>query len=488
MKMKYLLPGVLAFCLQPMSAQDAPSPVPPLPTEYQVTQMKMETYAFIHFTTNTFKDVEWGYGDAEPSVFNPDTLDCRQWVRTLQNGGMKGVIFTAKHHDGFCLWPSKYTDYSIQYSPYRSGYGDAVGELVSACRELGMEFGIYLSPWDRHQGSYGTAAYVDYYKNQLRELLASYGPIFEIWFDGANGGDGWYGGARETRNIDRTRYYDFPTLFSIVREQNPQCIIHTDGGPGNRWIGNENGVAGETNWAFLTDAHAIPAGVENYETVLGQGDEDGTNWVHGETDVSIRRPDWFWSSTNDSKVLSSDELVDLYYKSVGRNATFLLNVPVNIYGKISSADSTSLAGYYKIIQKTFANNLLANSSVSASTRRGSSFEAANAVDGDYDSYWATPDGTTSGTLTFTFGSKQNVNRLMLQEYIPLGQRVKGFTVQYLNGSNQWQTIDCGEETTTVGYKRLLRFSTINTSGIRVNFTDARGPLCINNVGAYYYSE
>ncbi len=482
LKSTLLLSVALAGSLH-VNGQKAPAPLAPLPTPAQVEQMKMETYAFIHFTTNTFLNLEWGYGDAAPSVFNPDTLDCGQWVKTLLQGGLKGIIFTAKHHDGFCLWPTKYTDYSISASPYRHGKGDAVGELAAECRKQGMEFGVYLSPWDRHQASYGTPEYVDYYKKQLRELLTQYGPFFEVWFDGANGGDGYYGGAREKRTIDKIHYYNFPALFKMLNDANPNCIIHTDGGPGSRWIGNENGVAGETDWAFLTDKHMIPAGVEDHERVLGQGDADGSHWVHGEADVSIRRPNWFWSTTNDNLVLSPEQLVDLYFKSVGRNATLLLNVPVNIHGKIAKKDSLALVGYREIIDKTFAVNLLTKAKVTASTTRGKAFRPANVVDGKYDSYWATGDGVNKGSLTFRLRQPQTFNCLMLQEYIPLGQRVKRFSVEYLDRSGKWQTINAGQ-TTTVGYKRLLRFHPVSTSQVRVKFLDARGPLCINAVGAY----
>ena len=472
----------------PLFAQ-APAAIEPLPTSHQVEAMKMETYAFIHFGPNTFNNMEWGYGDADVSIFNPDTLACEQWVDVLKRGGMKGVILTAKHHDGFCLWPSKFTDYSIKYSPYRQGKGDAVGELEAAIKKLGgIKLGIYLSPWDRHKASYGSQGYVDYYKNQLKEILLTYPDLFEIWFDGANGGSGYYGGANTTRTIDRVHYYDFETLFSYINDLQPQIIIHSDGGPGNRWVGNEDGVAGETNWAFLTDAHAVPAGVENYETVLSQGDADGTNFIPAETDVSIRRPDWFWSTSNEYKVLTSEQLVDLYYKSVGRNSTFLLNVPVNTSGYISDADAEALEGYYNIIKQTFQNNLLASATITASNTRGTDYAPANVVDTDYDKYWATTDGQNTATLTFDLGSQKSINRFLLQEYIPLGQRVKAFSLQYSKNGSTWTTINVGEQTTTIGYKRLLRFSTVSARYIRVNFTQSRGPLCINQVGAYYYNN
>lgn len=479
------LTAALLLNAEPASAQ-APAPLQPLPTDHQLNLMKMETYAFIHFGPNTFTNKEWGYGDVNPSAFNPDTLDCDQWVNVLKAGGMKGVIFTAKHHDGFCLWPSKYTDYSIKYTPYQGGYGDAVGQLEASCRRLGMKLGIYLSPWDRHKASYSKPGYVEYYKNQLKEILLTYKDLFEIWFDGANGGDGYYGGANERRNIDRQNYYGFLTLFSIVNELQPQMVIHSDGGPGNRWVGNEDGVAGQTNWAFLTDAHAVPAGLANYETVLPSGDANGTNFIPAEVDVSIRRPDWFWSTSNDYKVLSAEQLVDIYYTSVGRNSTLLLNVPVDIHGRVPEADATALKRYREIIDKTFANNLLKGATVTASETRGSDFAAANTVDGNYDTYWATADGKKSGTLTYMFASPVEVNRFMVQEYLPLGQRVKSFVVEYTSDGTTWSSVNPGEQTTTVGYKRLLRFNTVTAKGLRLRITDSRGPLCINAVGAYCY--
>jgi len=488
----FLLTLSSLFCFLVAQAQ-APSALSPVPTDYQVEWAKMETYAFIHFGPNTFNNSEWGNGDADVSIFNPDTLDCEQWVRVLQAGGMKGVLFTAKHHDGFCLWPSKFTDYSIKYSPYRAGYGDAVGELHSACKRLGLKMGIYLSPWDRHKACYGEDGYVDYYKNQLKEILLTYPDLFELWFDGANGGSGYYGGANETRTIDRNTYYQFDSLFNYIETYQPQVIIHSDGGPGNRWVGNEDGVAGETNWNFLTDAHATPAFTgSDYYTVLGQGDSNGTNWIPAECDLSIRYGTydnsikWFYHDGDGTK--SVDNLVDIYYKSVGRGAAMLVNVPVDTHGQISTADSTSLVGFYQVIKKTFQNNILKNASVKASAERGTDFAASNVLSDDYDAYWATADGTTTGTLTFTLPSAQNVNRFLLQEYIPLGQRVQTFSVQYSTDGSTWNTISAGESTTTIGYKRLLRFSTVNAKYFRVNFTKARGPLCINQIGAYYYAE
>ena len=240
------------------AAQTAPAPIAPLPSKHQVAWQQMETYAFIHFGPNTFGNREWGYGDAPLESFNPTRLDCEQWAKTLHDAGMKGIIITAKHHDGFCLWPTKYTDYSVRNTPYKNGKGDIVGELSAACKKYGLKFGVYLSPWDRHQAFYGTPLYVEYFYAQLEELLTQYGDIFEIWFDGANGGDGYYGGAREERTIDRRTYYNFPRAWEMVERLQPQAIIFSDGGPGCRWVGNEKGYAHATNWSFLRGNEVYP--------------------------------------------------------------------------------------------------------------------------------------------------------------------------------------------------------------------------------------
>lgn len=441
----------------------------------------MDTYAFIHFGPNTFLDREWGYGDAPLSCFNPTRLDAEQWARTIKAAGMHGVIITAKHHDGFCLWPSKYTDYSVRNTPFRDGKGDVVGELAAACRKYGLKLGVYLSPWDRHQAFYGTPLYVEYWHAQLDELMSNYGELFEIWFDGANGGDGWYGGAKETRTIDRRTYYDYPRAEREIAAKQPQAIIFSDNGPGCRWVGNERGYANATNWSFLRRKEVFPGFNKSYE--LQSGHEDGDTWIPAECDVSIR-PGWFYHESQDNQVKSVDQLVDLYYRSVGHNAHFLLNLPVNKEGLVSPTDSANMVNAYKQISAELKTNLVHGAKVSADQVRGKNFAAALVADGNYDTYWATPDGCTKATLTLTFRKSQKLNRLMLQEYIPLGQRVRSFVVEYLDGK-QWQPLRMNEETTTIGYKRILRFKTIDTRKVRVRFTDSRGPLCISEVAAYY---
>jgi beta-glucosidase len=441
----------------------------------------MEKLAFVHFGLNTFDNKEWGYGNASPEIFNPVKLDCDQWVRTFAEAGIKEVILTAKHHDGFCLWPTRLTEYCIRQSPYKDGKGDVVGELATACRKYGMKFGIYLSPWDRHQATYGSSEYIAYYYATLKELLTGYGDISEVWLDGANGGDGWYGGAKEIRKIDRKTYYRLERAYRMIDELQPEAVIFSDGGPGCRWIGNEEGFAGTTNWSFLRSKEVYPGYDKPKE--LTTGHVDGDRWIPGECDVSIR-PGWFWHEAEDTLVKTVQQLVDLYYYSVGRNANLLLNFPVNRDGLISPVDSANAVAAHRQIQAELSGNLLADARIEASDVRGKPFEAANVTNNDYDAYWATSDGVNSATITFTLPRDEKVNRFLLQEYIPLGQRVKAFVVEYLK-DGLWQTVDAGEETTTVGYKRILRFPTVTTRRLRVRFTDARACLCISNIAAYY---
>lgn len=463
----------------------APAPLLPLPEQKQVDWQRMETYAFIHFGLNSFCDREWGYGDTDPKMFNPKRLDCEQWVKTLIAAGMKGVILTAKHHDGFCLWPFEGNDYNVSKSPWRNGKGNVVKELSEACKKHGLKFAVYLSPWDRSRADYGSPSYVDYFHSQLRDLLTNYGPVFEVWFDGANGGDGYYGGARDKRTIDRKNYYNYPRIYQILDSLQPQAVVFSDGGPGCRWVGNEKGFAGETNWAFIPKNTVYP-GYPNYPE-LQFGYPDGDQWTAAECDVSIR-PGWFYHPEEDDKVKSPEQLADLYYRSVGHNATLLLNFPVDRNGLINPIDSANAVNFHKLIQRELGNNLVAGMKPKVSNERGGQFTAQALTDGSWDTYWATGDGVTSADITFTFKKAQKMNRIMLQEYIPLGQRVKKFAVEWLDKNGTWKAVEQGEETTTIGYKRLLRFLTVETKGLRVRILDSRGPICMNNIGVYYGGE
>lgn len=472
---------VVACCLSCTSGKVLPpEPILPVPEPKQVEWQQMETYAFIHFGLNTFNDREWGYGDTDPKTFNPTNLDCEQWAQTLVKAGMKGVILTAKHHDGFCLWPFEGTDYSVKNSPWKNGQGNVVKELSEACKKYGLKFAVYLSPWDRHQANYGTPEYLPYFYAQLHDLLTNYGPVFEVWFDGANGGDGWYGGAKDIRTIDRKNYYNYPRIYEMLDSIQPQAIIFSDGGPGCRWVGNEKGFAGATNWSFLRKGEVHPGYDKSYE--LQYGHPDGNQWVPAECDVSIR-PGWFYHPEEDDRVKSPDQLVDLYYRSVGHNATLLLNFPVDRRGLIHPIDSANAVRFHEMIQQQLKTNLVAGMIPKVSNERGGDFVASALTDDNFDTYWATEDGVTTADIEFSFDTPTRMNRMMLQEYIPLGQRVKAFVVEYLD-KDTWLPVKLNEETTTIGYKRLLRFETVETKGIRIRITDARGPLCLSNVGVY----
>ena len=450
----------------------------PVPSRQQLEWQQLETYAFIHFGLNTFNDMEWGFGDTPASTFNPTKLDCEQWVLTLKNCGMKGVILTAKHHDGFCLWPTQTTDYSIKNTPYKNGEGDLVRELSDACHKHGLKFGIYCSPWDRHQAEYGREGYVSIYHQQIEELASNYGPLFEFWFDGANGGDGWYGGANEKRSIVAERYYDYEKARAIVWSHSPEAAIFGGTVPTLRWIGNEQGRAGATLWSmYHTDYESL-----NNTKTLSRGFVDGEAWLPAEVDVSIR-PGWFYHEGEDDKVKKVEQLTNLYYQSVGRNANLLLNFPVNKEGRIPSIDSANAVNWYHSLQQEFAHNLLKDCKVTATNTRSPRFSAKYVLDEEYTKYWATEEGIRKAELVFEFPKPTMVSRVMLQEYIPLGQNVKQFSIsRYVNG--KWLPVETDEELTTIGYKRLVRFEPVEMEKLRIRFVVAKGTLSIAHVGAY----
>jgi len=460
-----LLLATLAFAAEP------PEPYGPVPSPRQLAWHEMEFYGFVHFTINTFTDKEWGYGDESPALFNPTDFSADQIVGAAKAGGMKGLILTAKHHDGFCLWPSRYTDHSVSRSPWKDGRGDMVGEFAEACRKQGLKFGVYLSPWDRNRADYGTPSYVTYYRNQLRELLTNYGPVFEVWFDGANGGDGYYGGARETRRIDARTYYDWPATHQIVRELQPGACLFSDAGPEVRWVGNERGQAGETCWATLNRAEYYP-GMADAGRRLGSGDRPGTDWVPAECDVSIR-PGWFYHASQDGQVKSSDQLVNLYFASVGRGASLLLNLAPDRRGRIPDADVAALTGFRRQLDGVFAHNLARTAGVRASQTRGGDkqFAPENLIDDRLDSYWATEDQVTQPEVELDFGSPVAVRVIRLREYLPLGQRVEGFALDSW-ADGKWVEFAAG---TSIGSCRLVRTPDLATRKIRLRIT--RSAVC-----------
>ena len=443
----FVIPLLLSSCVQ------KPQSIGPVPTAQQLEWQQLETYAFIHFGLNTFNDMEWGYGNTPAESFNPTNLDCEQWVLTLKNCGMKGVIFTAKHHDGFCLWPTATTDYSIKNSPYKNGQGDVVGELCMFCRKHGLKFGLYLSPWDRHQASYGSEDYVKLYHQQIQELVDNYGPFFEFWFDGANGGDGWYGGAEETRSIQAESYYDYQKAKDIIWERYPDAMIFGGTVPTLRWIGNEKGRADATQWCLYScDYETL-----NNTKLLSTGLRDGDVWLPAEVDVSIR-PGWFYHENESPK--SVDELMEIYYNSVGHNANLLLNFPVNKEGRIPSVDSLRAMEWHRLIQEQYADDLLKKCKLTTTT-----------------------DGAGREEWVFTFSERTVLNQVILQEDIRLGQRVESFSLdRYING--KWLPLEVVDETTTIGYKRIVRFRAESMEKLRIRFKKAKGPLCISRVAGF----
>ncbi|MDZ7317443.1 MAG: alpha-L-fucosidase [candidate division KSB1 bacterium] len=454
-------------------------PMPVVPTPQQIAYQKMELIGFIHYTVNAFTDKEWGFGDESPDIFNPSELDARQWVEVAKSGGMKQLILTAKHHDGFCLWPSAYTEHSIKNSPYKNGRGDIVGELAAACREAGLRLGLYLSPWDRNHAAYGRPEYITYFRNQLTELLTSYGEISEVWFDGANGGDGWYGGANERRTIDRATYYDWPTTWALVRRLQPNALIFSDAGPDIRWIGNESGIAGETNWSTLDRSRVVVG--EADQAYLNTGEPNGPHWVVGECDVSIR-PGWFYHASEDDKVKTPQQLVELYYLSVGRNGTLLLNLPPDRRGLIHEKDAASLREFRSILDETFRIDLAAGKKVRASSQwqKHAKFAPGNVTDGDADSYWAANPRDPQPTLTVDLGRPTTFDRILLQEPIRLGQRISRFSVEGLV-DGKWQKL---AEGTTIGYKRLLRIEPVTVQRLRLVILGSKAVPAVSNFGLY----
>lgn len=441
--------SVLFACLVSTFVQAQSDPAGTVrPTPRQLAWQQLETTAFLHFTVNTYTDKEWGDGTESPAIFNPVKLDARQWIRSLRDAGFKMAIITAKHHDGFCLWPSKQTEHSVKNSPWKNGKGDVVREVADACREYGLKFGVYLSPWDRHEARYGTAAYNDYYKAQLRELLTNYGPVSEVWFDGAKGENA------------KDMTYDFAGYWALVRELQPQAVLFSDAGPDVRWVGNEAGNAGETCWSTINTKGLAP-GVADPK-YLNQGDPAGKQWVPAETDVSIR-PGWFYHASEDAKVRSAQNLVNLYYQSVGRNSLLLLNVPPNRDGLLADSDVASLAAFRRVLNETFKTNLVAKNS-KLTDKQLTTFVPLAATQ----------------PLVIDLNGEQTFDRIMLQENIANGQHIAAGRVEYWTGS-EWKLL---QNFTTVGYKRLMRFPAVRSSRIRLMITNANGPVQLAEAGVY----
>ena len=450
---RYMILPVLALLLFSCKTEPVQQVVP---SPEQLAYQQMEMVGFIHFTVNTFTDKEWGYGDEDPAIFNPTELDAEQWVLAAKAGGMKQLILTAKHHDGFCLWPSAYTEHSVKNSPFRDGNGDLVQEFVDACRKHDLKVGLYLSPWDRNHKDYGSSEYLTYYRNQLRELLTNYGEINEIWFDGANGGDGYYGGANEKRKIDRESYYDWPTTIALVKELQPGVMIFSDAGPDIRWVGNEHGYAGESFWSVIDSDKLVIGGSDS--KYLNTGDPEGNKWIIGQCDVSIR-PGWFYHASEDSLVKTPEQLMDIYYKSVGRNGVLLLNLPPDRRGLIHETDVANLEAFKANIDAIFTEDLAQGASLLRLKSKDKLVE-----------------------VIAELGEAKTFDHVVLGETIEKGQRISRFHVEAENEDGTWIRI---AEATTIGYKRILKVEPTTSSRVKVVIEESKNPPLISEVGLYF---
>lgn len=458
------------------TAAEPPKPYGPVPSARQLAWHDLEFYGFLHFTINTFTDREWGSGDEPESAFNPTDFDADQIARTAKDAGMKGLILTCKHHDGFCLWPSKYTEHSVKNSPWRNGRGDVVKEISDACRKHGLKFGVYLSPWDCNHKDYARPEYITYYRNQLRELLTQYGPIFEVWLDGANGGRGYYGGAGGSRQIDRRTYYDWPNTFAMIRELQPDACIFSDAGPDVRWVGNERGSAGDPCWATLSRDDFAPGLADTAR--LNRGDRPGAQWLPAEVDVSIR-PGWFYHASEDGKVRSPENLLKIYYESVGRGASWLLNLPPDRRGRIHDNDVASVRELRRVLDATFATDLARSAKVTASNERPG-FPSAQVLDGQRNTYWATSDEVTAAEIVLELKQPVTFNIVSIREYLPLGQRVEEWVLDRRQ-DGQWVEFAKGQ---SIGARRLWRGQALTTDAVRLR---VRGPVspALSEVGLYF---
>lgn len=455
-------------------AQQAPKPYGAVPSKRQLAWHDIEVYGLIHFTPTTFENKEWGFGDADPKTFNPSDFNADQIIKAAKDGGLKGIILVAKHHDGFALWPTKTTDYNITKSPFRNGKGDLVKEVEQAVRKNGLQFGVYCSPWDRNNALYGTDKYLAIYQAQLKELYSNYGQLFMSWHDGANGGDGYYGGAKEKRSIDNTTYYDWTNTWGITRKMQPMANIFSDIGLDVRWVGSEDGTAAETSWATFTPLPpegknvAVP-GQANYPQ-SPMGIRNGKFWMPAECDVPLRKG-WFYHENEKPK--SSEALFDLYLQSVGHGAGLDLGLAPDTRGQLHADDVAALKGFGDMVKHTFANNLAKNAEIKASNTRGKNFEAAKLLDKNKQSYWATSDNVHQASLEFDLKSTLTFDIISLQEYIPLGQRIEEFDVEVFE-NNAWKKVYNGK---SVGAKRLIKLAAaVTASKVRLNII--KSPVCI----------
>jgi alpha-L-fucosidase len=450
----------------------------------QLSWHETEVYGLVHFTPTTFENKEWGYGDANPAIFNPVEFDADKIVAAFKAGGLKGMVLVAKHHDGFALWPTKTTSYNISKSPFRNGKGDMVKELEQACRKAGLKFGVYCSPWDRNNPEYGTFEYVKTYREQLKELYTNYGELFMSWHDGANGGDGYYGGARTTRKINRDTYYGWDTTWAITRKLQPMANLFSDIGWDVRWVGNESGFAGETSWATFTpvpakgESVAFPGNLDHTQNPFGT--RGGQNWVPAECDVPLR-PGWFWHPEQKGKTKTPEQLFQLYLKSVGRGAALDLGIAPDTRGLIDAEDEKALAGFGELVSKSFSNNLIATAKLKATGSRGKDFPINNLIDGNLNSYWSSTDDMHLPIIEASWNKPQTFDLIRLREFIPLGQRIESFDIEALV-SGQWVKVG---QATSVGACRIVMLEKpVTADGVRIKVTASPVAVTFSEIGVY----
>lgn len=445
------------------------------PTARQSAWQELEFQAFVHFGMNSFTDQEWGEGKEDPKSFNPSAFDADQWLEAFKAADMKGIILTAKHHDGFCLWPSACTEHSVKNSPWKDGKGDVVREVAMACQRSGLKFGVYLSPWDKHEPSYGDSPkYNEFFRNQLTELLTNYGQISEVWFDGACG---------EGPNGKR-QVYDWPSYYALIRKLQPGAVISIKG-PDVRWCGNEAGKTRESEWSV------IPLKVHPKQNEWPDLTEDDLGslkkikdasyliWYPAQTDTSIR-PGWFYHSSQDKQVKPISDLMDIYFRSVGGNSQLLLNVPPDRRGLIHDNDVARLKELGDVLRRIFGNNVVQSAKASASSARAKNYDAGRAADGNPETYWTPEDWNEKPIIEFDLGEEKTFNCAVLQEYIKAGQRVEEFSLEAWDGCG-WNEI-C--RSTTIGYKRILFFNDIKAQKVRVCFIRTRLSPTLSEFGLY----
>ena len=472
---KILLRSMLLLwvaCLVCSGASLAPKPYGPMPSEPQVAWAREEIIGIVHFALNTYTGTEWGYGDEDVALFNPENFDAGQIVRAAKAAGIKSLVIVAKHHGGFCLWPSAFNDhFTVKNSPWRQGRGDMLREFVDACRAENIGVGIYLSPWDRNHRDYGSQAYVDYYHSQLRELLSNYGPLTEVWFDGANGGDGYYGGFRGKKSIESESYYQWDKIMRIVRDLQPGAVCF--GREDLRWVGNEDGVAGDPCWSTVRE-----------KSDVGNGDRSGKFWVPAEADFPLRKG-WFWHPDDHPK--SPAYLVNCYFSTVGRNAVMNIGLAPDRRGLLCDEDRASLQGLGERLRAIFKDNLARQATYSASNvrNRDPAFAAANAFDGHRSgAYWACDDAVTSASLELDFHGEQRFNIVSLREPLRLGQRIDSWALDAWS-QGAWREFAKGS---CIGSRRLWRGEPIVASKLRLRIIKASACPAISEVAVYLEPE